>query len=148
MDFCTDCKCNRPYDQFVWNGKRHKTCKRCKENRDRNKNSLDRYELIQQDNFEILPKEDITHTTIMIEGPESTQHENHIEVNYLDLGDLIEQEIQEMTIGAPTNRVADMIFQTHLVVKLDSTMFYNKTAKEIAGLIVAEIEGGDDYSWE
>ncbi|KAF0468863.1 ATP-dependent DNA helicase pif1 [Gigaspora margarita] len=83
----------------------------------------------------------------MTEGPELTQHENHIEVDYLDLEDLIEQEIQEMTIGAPTNGVADIIFQTHLVVKLDSTVFHDKTAKEIADLIVAEIEGGDDYSW-
>ncbi|CAG8705425.1 5880_t:CDS:1, partial [Ambispora leptoticha] len=56
-------------------GKRHKTCKRCKENRDRKKedklqdaDSLDDCELIQQDSSKILPEEDITHATIVVES--------------------------------------------------------------------------------
>ncbi|RIB17433.1 hypothetical protein C2G38_2187280 [Gigaspora rosea] len=64
----------------------------CKENRDQNKDSLDRCELIQQDSFEILLEEVITHSKIMAEGPESIQYKNHIKVDYLDLEDFIEQE--------------------------------------------------------
>ncbi|CAG8812720.1 18024_t:CDS:1, partial [Racocetra fulgida] len=67
---------------------------RKKEDKLQDADSLDDCELIQQDSSKILPEEDITHATIVVESSESVQHKNHIEIDYLDLGDLIEQEIQ------------------------------------------------------
>ncbi|KAF0408513.1 hypothetical protein F8M41_008492 [Gigaspora margarita] len=77
---------------------------------------LDNHELSQQDSFEILSKKGLAHTITTAKNYEPEQNESHIEVNYLDLGDLIEQEIQELTIGAQTDGVASIIYQTHLIV--------------------------------
>ncbi|RIB04914.1 hypothetical protein C2G38_2048042 [Gigaspora rosea] len=94
---CSDCKCKRSPQQFVWEGKHYKTCKICKDNRaqrkkdrllDRIVNSLDNRELNQQGSFEILPEEGFTHATITAKNFEPEQHkehESHIEVDYFDL---------------------------------------------------------------
>ncbi|CAG8655134.1 10429_t:CDS:2, partial [Ambispora gerdemannii] len=71
----------------------------------------------------------------------------HTEIDYLDLGNFIEHEIQELTAGAHIDGVANIIYQTHLLVCLDVTMVQSKTAKDIAELVITEIESGDDYSW-
>ncbi|RIB00131.1 hypothetical protein C2G38_2150965, partial [Gigaspora rosea] len=141
-------------NEFEWERKRHKTCKRCKDHRDRkNKTltneitSLDNHELDSQDNFEILPEEDSAGIIITNENS-NPELKDYIEVDYLDLGDFIEHEIQELTIDSQIDGVADIPYYTHLVVNLDSATTQNKTAKEIANLNVAEIEGGDDYSWK
>ncbi|KAF0511656.1 ATP-dependent DNA helicase pif1 [Gigaspora margarita] len=55
--------------------------------------------------------------------------------------DLIEHKIQELTISAQIEGVTNVTYQTHLAVHLDSIMSQDKTAKEIANLIIAEIEG-------
>ncbi|CAG8701850.1 12998_t:CDS:1, partial [Ambispora gerdemannii] len=46
----------------------------------------------------------------------------HTEIDYLDLGNFIEHEIQELTAGAHIDEVANIIYQTHLLVCLDVTM--------------------------
>lgn len=158
MEYCTKCHCNHPEDQFVWNNKRHKTCRKSKEKRDqKNKNDAlsnriihsSDDELNNQDNFEVLPEESIAQAIVIDENENPvSEYRNSIEVDFLDLGDLIEHEIQELTIGAQIDGVADIAYQSHLVVNLNSTIIQDKTAKEIANLIIAEIEGGDDYSWK
>ncbi|RIB20155.1 hypothetical protein C2G38_2179998 [Gigaspora rosea] len=141
MDYCGGCHSNHPKDQFIWDGKRYKTCKRCKERRD---NKGKGNELDHQDNFEVLPGE---HSAGFVTNKNSEpEHRSYAEVDYLDLGDLIEHEIQELTTDAQVDGVADVAYQTHLAVNLDSAMFQDRTAKEIANLVVAKIEDGDDYS--
>ncbi|CAG8663291.1 2163_t:CDS:2, partial [Ambispora gerdemannii] len=71
----------------------------------------------------------------------------HVEVDYLDVGDFVENEIQELTIGSQIDGVANAAYQTQLLVNIDAAMTQSKMAKDIANLIVAEIKGGDDYSW-
>ncbi|CAG8699178.1 11918_t:CDS:2, partial [Ambispora gerdemannii] len=43
--------------------------------------------------------------------------------------------------------IADVAYKTHLLVQLDIAITQNKIAKEMADLVIAEVEGGDDYSW-
>ncbi|CAG8682130.1 2885_t:CDS:1, partial [Ambispora gerdemannii] len=69
-----------------------------------------------------------------------------IEVDYLDMGDFVENEIQELTIESQIDGVANVAYRTQLLVNMDAAITQSKMAKEIANLIVAEIEGGDDYS--
>ncbi|CAG8495608.1 11060_t:CDS:2 [Scutellospora calospora] len=102
-------------------------------------NSLDDHELSHQDNFEVLPEDSSAHNIATDENSEP-EHGNYIEVDYLDLGDLIEHEIQELTTEAQIDGVADVAYQTHLVVNLDNAVIQDKTAKEIANLIITEIE--------
>ncbi|CAG8474188.1 6153_t:CDS:2 [Scutellospora calospora] len=83
---------------------------------------------------------DFTNTIIISENPEPEQSRNHFEVNYLDLGDLIEQENQELTISVQTEEIADIAYQTHLTVNLNSSIFQDKTSKEIANLVIVEIK--------
>ncbi|RIB05224.1 hypothetical protein C2G38_2281485 [Gigaspora rosea] len=154
MEYCTKCQCNHPINQFIWEGKHHKTCIKSKKKLEQANNmlpniiaySLDNYELNFQDRFEIPSEESFVQDMVTDELPET----DTIKVDYLDLGALIEHEIQELTIGAQIDRVddgvADVAYQTHLVVSMDNAMTQDKTAKEIANLIIAEIEGGDDYS--
>ncbi|CAG8658748.1 2130_t:CDS:2, partial [Ambispora gerdemannii] len=166
MAFCTKCKCNRADNQFIWNGVRHKTCKRCKENRDKeNHNLKDKEniridELSQRNNMKISPgvldKDPDTDelsqgTEVMLnESMAVAKHSDveRVEVDHLDVGNFIEQEIRELTVGAHIDGVADIKYQTHLLVHLDIAITRNKTAKELADIIITEIEDGDEYSWK
>ncbi|KAF0556086.1 ATP-dependent DNA helicase pif1 [Gigaspora margarita] len=102
--------------------------------------SLDNHELDHQGSI----KESFAQAMI---NDENSGSEHLIEVDYLNLGDFIEYEIQELTIGAEIDGVADIAYQTHLVVNMDGAITQDKIAKDIANLIIAEIEGGDDYSF-
>ncbi|KAF0531204.1 hypothetical protein F8M41_011904 [Gigaspora margarita] len=81
-----ECKCSN--DQFVWKGKRHKTCKAC-------------------NNIEDLPEKNSTSAMTVAENSEPEQY---FKVDYLDLGDLIEHKIQELTISAQIEEVADVTY--------------------------------------
>ncbi|CAG8613611.1 11340_t:CDS:2 [Ambispora gerdemannii] len=84
-------------------------------------------------------------------SPEESQEHisdiTRIEINYLDMGDFVEHEIRDLTAGANIDGIADIAYKTHLLVQLDIAITQNKTAKEMADLVIAEVEGGDDYSW-
>ncbi|CAG8675441.1 7311_t:CDS:2, partial [Ambispora gerdemannii] len=134
MIFCTKCKCNHPDDQFTWDGIYHKTCRRCKENRDRRNKERMSPARIAED----MPGESQEHVSDI----------TRIKINYLDVGDFVEHEIRDLTAGANIDRIADVAYKTHLLVQLDIAITQNKTAKEMADLVIAEVEGGDDYSWK
>ncbi|CAG8698962.1 461_t:CDS:1, partial [Ambispora gerdemannii] len=127
MMFCTKCKYNRPDDQFTWDGIRHKTCRRCKENRDRrNKEHMSPARIAED-----MPEESQEHVSDIM----------RIEINYLDVGDFVEHEIRDLTAGANIDGIADVAYKTHLLVQLDIAITQNKTAKEMADLVIAEVEG-------
>ncbi|CAG8607404.1 14712_t:CDS:2 [Cetraspora pellucida] len=89
----------------------------------------------------------------LAEGPENIDNDTIQEVNIndiacveidcLDVRDLIKHEIEELTINE--SDAASTVYQAHLLVNVDITS--DMMAKDVAALIVAEIEGGDDYSW-
>ncbi|KAF0538293.1 hypothetical protein F8M41_007978 [Gigaspora margarita] len=145
-NYCGGCHGNHPKEQFIWNGKRHKTCKRCKERRD---NKSKGNELDHQDNFEVLSGEGSAGSACSAVTNENFEPErSYAKVDYLDLEDLIEHEIQKLTTDAQIDGVADVVYQNHLTVNLDNTMFQDRTAKEIANLVVAEIEGAQSESYK
>ncbi|CAG8612404.1 4326_t:CDS:2 [Ambispora gerdemannii] len=94
---------------------------------------------------------DIIHTVAATEHSNSkVEHISdalQIKVDYLDVGNLIEYEIRELTVGESIDGIADISYKTHLLVHSDIVITQNKTAKEMADLIITEVEGEDDYSW-
>ncbi|CAG8500325.1 2185_t:CDS:2 [Racocetra persica] len=69
------------------------------------------------------------------------------DLDFLDLGDFIENEKRNLTADTSTNGVADIAYHTHLLVHMN-TDTQNITPKEAANLIITEIESRDDYSWK
>ncbi|CAG8523975.1 2266_t:CDS:2 [Cetraspora pellucida] len=64
----------------------------------------------------------------------------YVEVDYLDVGDLIEHQINELMV----NKTINPIYQAHLLVNMD--IIPNIMTKDVAALVIAEIEYDDDYS--
>lgn len=78
------------------------------------------------------------------------QNNNNVErvdLKFLELGDLVEHEIRELIDNTNTNNEVEQVYQEHLLVRLDIDI-QNMSLKEIANLVITEIEGGDDYSWK
>ncbi|CAG8831046.1 9756_t:CDS:1, partial [Racocetra persica] len=103
----------------------------CKESRDRSK-------------IKKLPV--ITNSTIeLVKQPKSPDHDNiqkmdtgnteYIKVDCLDVTNLIEHELKNLTANA--------VYQTRLLVNVD--LIPDMMTKEVAALVVAKIEGGNDY---
>ncbi|CAG8794662.1 22251_t:CDS:1, partial [Racocetra persica] len=65
----------------------------------------------------------------------------YIKIDCLNMEDLIKYKIKKLSFGSDTVNVE---YQTYLLVNVDVTS--NMTAKDVATLIVAKIEDGDDYS--
>ncbi|KAF0526550.1 hypothetical protein F8M41_014061 [Gigaspora margarita] len=100
-----------------------------------------------QDNFEVLSGEGFASSASSVVTNKTSEPErSHAEVDYLDLENLIEHEIQELATDVQIDKVADVAYQNHLTVNLDNTIFQDRTAKGIANLVVAKIKDGDDYS--
>lgn len=66
-----------------------------------------------------------------------------VNVDYLELGDFIEHEIQELADNINSGKIVDTVYKTNLLVRLNMDI---QDIKEVANLVVTEIEGGDDYS--
>ncbi|CAG8839647.1 30127_t:CDS:1, partial [Racocetra persica] len=64
----------------------------------------------------------------------------YIEIDYFDIGNFIENKIQELTVDMQIEGVAETDYQTYLLVNLDAAMTQNMMAKDIANLVVAKIE--------
>lgn len=141
---CSKCSTDRTEDQFVWDGVRHKTCRRCKEIRDSKKKNnqnlparttnSSNVELVDQ--FEIINSQETEHN-------DSTEY---VEIDCLEVGDFIADKILELTASAGTDGVANIAYQINLLVNMNIDT-QNMTAKEVANLVITEIEGGDDYLW-
>ncbi|CAG8811428.1 35846_t:CDS:2, partial [Racocetra persica] len=99
------------------------TCRRCKENHDqRSKRKLPVRIVTSPIDFVKQP-ESIKHFIGFIEQPESVEHT----INFVEQSESVEQYSLEIRLNV--NITSDII------------------AKNIATLIVAEIEGGNDYLW-
>ncbi|CAG8563242.1 8499_t:CDS:2 [Cetraspora pellucida] len=94
----------------------------------------------------------ITNSTIKsVEQPENIWYDTiqevnvnvaYIEIDCLNIGNLIKYEIKKVT--ANENSTTNAVYQAHLLVNVDITL--NITAKDVAALVVTEIEDGNDYS--
>ncbi|KAF0445076.1 hypothetical protein F8M41_003252 [Gigaspora margarita] len=122
---------DRPVDQFFWNGKCHKTCIKHKKISDLNKNSS---KVIGLENIELK---------ITNQETEQANDVTRVNVDYLELGDFIEHEIQELADNINSGKIVDTVYKTNLLVRLNMDI---QDIKEVANLVVTEIEGGDDYS--
>ncbi|CAG8482330.1 10738_t:CDS:2, partial [Scutellospora calospora] len=67
----------------------------------------------------------------------------HVEIDCLDMEDYIEYEIKEIIFNEFD--IINAVYQAYLLVNVDITS--DMISKDVAALIVIEIEGGDDYSW-
>ena len=90
MGKCSRCGFVRSDDQFVWNGLHYKMCNKC-----RNGNKEINQETEQVDN------------TI------------RTNVDYLELGNLIESEIRELIDNINTDEIVDTAYKLNLLVCLD-----------------------------
>ena len=154
--FCTGCKTFHFESLFVWDSNRHKTYIKCKQNhnlRKQNNTVSVNSELSQPTNSESSQP-----TNIESSQPANLEFNSEelnvkdeaeymrIEIDYFDMGNFIENEIQELTESISAHGVADTAYKTQFLVKMNLDA-YNMTAKEIANLIITKIEGGDDFSW-
>ncbi|CAG8756900.1 3046_t:CDS:1, partial [Racocetra persica] len=83
----------------------------------------------------------INHNTITIQEAD-INNIVCVKINCLDVGDLIEYKIKELTFNE--SNVIYTVYQIHLLVNVDITL--NITAKDVDALIVAKIKDEDDYS--
>ena len=129
--FCSKCKCNHTEYQFIWEGIRHKTCKKYSR-KDKEKLPArvadSTIEFVEQSEY-------VDHNTIQRTDADDVDRN---EVDCLDIGDLVERELESLTANA--------VYHIRLLVNIDITP--DMTAKEVAAIVVAEIESGDDYSWK
>ncbi|CAG8718275.1 20493_t:CDS:2 [Cetraspora pellucida] len=68
----------------------------------------------------------------------------YVRIDCLDIGNFIESEINELAVS--DDDVINTVYQTNLLVNLDTTP--DVTAKDVAALVITEIEGGNDFSWK
>ncbi|CAG8652297.1 9660_t:CDS:2 [Ambispora gerdemannii] len=146
MKLCSKCKCNRSNDQFIWDDMHHKTCRKCKESRERKdkenhdrkdaetmvlarvthpaniiKSNIDASLDVSEDNHDVNESsQDISYLTeelpnIVIADDESkVEHVTRIEVDYVDVGNFIENELQELIV----DEVADVAYNTRLLAEM------------------------------
>ncbi|RIB06748.1 hypothetical protein C2G38_2046558 [Gigaspora rosea] len=134
--FCTNCKTFHFEFQFVWDGKYHKTCIKYKQNRD-----------LKKQNNTVSVNSKLSQPTISVSSQLLNLEFNSEELNVKDEAEHMRIEIDYFDVGN-FEGVANTDYQIHLLVNLDAATIQNMMAKDIANLVVAEIEGGDDYSWK
>ena len=134
---CSDCRVDRPDEQFMWGNTRHKTCIQCNDKR------VKRREKNKKESRTQNQKTPITNVDQVDDGARA-------EIDYLEIGDFVEHEIRELADDAEVNEIEDIIYQTYqtnFLVHIDVAI-QNMTPREVADLVIIEIESGDNYSWK
>ncbi|CAG8736612.1 7465_t:CDS:2, partial [Racocetra persica] len=139
---CSKCGTKRPKEMFIWNSIRYLICIKCKERhgRRKKKNQSSLTKTTNPTNVESVAQ--FSTNTESITQPET----NNQEIEYVDNNAYVEINCLELTASVSTNEVADIDYQIHLLVNINIDD-QNMIAKEIAKLVIIEIEEEDNYIW-